>query len=223
MLYVGNQKYASIISNTKADFHSNPLYDAELEYLENTATSCIDTGFKPNQNTRIIADMQTVTSTSYGRLFGCVSGTTYNTPPCFAIDYETGATGNFHVMWGSKSSWTTISSVTGNYNRHIYEVNKGVIYRDDTQIYEFPSELFQLPTNLAIFSYTKSNGITTDTNEYLKGRLYSFKIYDNDVLVLDLIPVRINQEGCMYDKINKKLFRNAGTGQFVLGPDKQEE
>ena len=200
---------------------SEPYAFTEIEYLESSGKQYIDTKFKPNQNTRIIADMQTVTSTQYGRLFGCVSGTTYNTPPCFAVDYETGATGSFHVMWGSKTSWTIISSVTGNYNRHIYEINKGVIYRDDTQIYEFPFESFQLPTNLAIFSYTKSNGITTDTNEYLKGRLYSFKIYDNNILIRDLIPVRIDQVGYMYDRVSHMLFSNSGTGTFTLGPDKQ--
>jgi hypothetical protein len=33
-------------------------YDAEIEYLESTGTQYINTGFKPNQDTRIIAIMR---------------------------------------------------------------------------------------------------------------------------------------------------------------------
>ena len=42
---------------------------------------------------------------------------------------------------------------------------------------------------------------------------------------IDLIPVRFTNEngeteGAMYDKISNMLFRNQGTGMFVIGPDK---
>lgn len=40
----------------------------------------------------------------------------------------------------------------------------------------------------------------------------------------DFIPVRFTNEngvseGAMYDKVSKQLFRNKGTGSFVIGPD----
>ena len=215
MLYVGNQKCFPIISSTRAEFLTNQLYDAELEYLENTAASYIDTGFKPNQNTRIVAEMQVVRLNSYGRLFG--SGM-YNAKNGYMIDYEGG---KFCVKWGHTTSWTT-TTYTDYANKHIYDYNRNEVYIDNELIISTASTAFQCTSNLAIFTYI--NGTATGTNtENCWGRCYSFKIYDNDVLVLDLIPVRINQEGCMYDKLSKKLFRNAGTGQFVLGPDKQEE
>lgn len=46
-----------------------------------------------------------------------------------------------------------------------------------------------------------------------------FKIYKDDMIVFDLIPVRVGDVGYMYDKVSGKLFGNAGTGAFVLGPD----
>lgn len=52
-----------------------------------------------------------------------------------------------------------------------------------------------------------------------KVRFYYFKIYNNGVLVRDMIPVRVGQTGYMYDRVSKQLFGNSGTGDFILGPD----
>lgn len=50
--------------------------------------------------------------------------------------------------------------------------------------------------------------------------LYYLKCYDqNGTLVRDFIPVRVGQIGYLYDKVSGKLFGNAGTGNFVCGPD----
>lgn len=37
--------------------------------------------------------------------------------------------------------------------------------------------------------------------------------------MMDFIPVRIGTKGYLYDKVSKRLFGNAGTGSFTLGPD----
>ena len=50
-------------------------------------------------------------------------------------------------------------------------------------------------------------------------RLYYLKIVNGDDVVLDLVPVRVGDEGFMYDRVSGKLFGNAGTGRFILGPD----
>lgn len=47
----------------------------------------------------------------------------------------------------------------------------------------------------------------------------SCKLYCDDVLVRDLIPVRVGDVGYMYDKVSGQLFGNAGTGAFILGAD----
>ena len=56
-------------------------------------------------------------------------------------------------------------------------------------------------------------------NSGLAVRLFSAQIGD-----LDLIPVRFTNshgedEGAMYDLATDKLFRNQGTGSFIIGPD----
>ena len=51
-------------------------------------------------------------------------------------------------------------------------------------------------------------------------RIYEVKISQGNDIIMDLIPVRKNGVGYMFDKISKQLFSNQGTGTFILGPDK---
>lgn len=46
-----------------------------------------------------------------------------------------------------------------------------------------------------------------------------FRAYKQDELILDLIPVRKGTVGYLYDRVSGKLFGNAGTGSFAIGPD----
>ena len=54
----------------------------------------------------------------------------------------------------------------------------------------------------------------------LSGDVYSFKVYQNNTLVLNLIPAKRNSDNAigMYDTVSNTFFTNAGTGAFVAGP-----
>ena len=48
--------------------------------------------------------------------------------------------------------------------------------------------------------------------------LYYTKIYDNDILVRDYIPVIDSSERpCLFDKVEKECYYNQGTGEFLYG------
>ena len=50
-------------------------------------------------------------------------------------------------------------------------------------------------------------------------KLYYAKIYKNDVLIRDMIPVLdANNVPCMYDKVSQQFFYNSGTSDFIAGP-----
>ena len=193
-------------------------YDAEIEYLESTGTQYINTGFKPNQDTRIIAIMKCVTSNDYGRLFGAG---TYSTKNSIMIDYEKGATGNLCIKYGTATAWTKVTSITGDYNIHTYDYNKNIVYRDSVKVSQATYAAFQCTSNLGIFTYINGNNVGSAT-EFFKGRCYGFKIYDNNVLAMDLIPVRVGNTGYMYDKVSCQLLGNSGSGNFVIGQDKYD-
>lgn len=194
-------------------------YDAEVWYIENTNMQYIDTGFKPNQDTRIVAKMKCLTNNTYPRLFGAGM---YNAKGGVQIDFEQYITGNLKIKYGGNTGWTTVSSVRGDYNVHIYDYNKNVFYFDGEQVSSATYSSFQSTSNLGIFNYINGN-TSGGTHESFKGALFYFQIYDNDVLIRDFIPVRVGQVGYLYDKVSGKLFGNAGTGSFSIGPDKPIE
>ena len=54
-----------------------------------------------------------------------------------------------------------------------------------------------------------------------KCRIGGWTAYENGVKVIDLIAVRKNGIGYMYDKVSGNLFGNANSsGSFTYGPDK---
>ena len=84
--------------------------------------------------------------------------------------------------------------------------------------------IFVPNVSLYIFAYSKNNSPYRISH----ARFYSFKCTDTELEadVRDFIPVRFTNElgqseGAMYDRVSGQLFRNAGTGSFVIGPDKE--
>lgn len=71
-------------------------------------------------------------------------------------------------------------------------------------------------TGLPMFIFGSNYGGTFDFKA--KAKLYWMKIYENDVLVRDLWPC-YDPDGvlCLYDKVEKKYYYNAGTGEFIAG------
>lgn len=97
----------------------------------------------------------------------------------------------------------------------------GVVYATSTT-----SLMISIPNwNYLLFAgVTAANGGRILKYGYVKCR--SFSVYDsNNVKLRDFIPVRFTNElgeveGAMYDKVSKQLFRNQGTGKFIVGADK---
>ena len=52
-----------------------------------------------------------------------------------------------------------------------------------------------------------------------KCRIKYAKFHKGSILVRDFIPVRKGTVGYLYDRVTGALFGNAGTGDFVIGPD----
>lgn len=48
---------------------------------------------------------------------------------------------------------------------------------------------------------------------------HAFARVGND-MKMDFIPVRKGNVGYMFDRVSGQLFGNAGTGAFIIGPDK---
>ena len=183
----------------------------EVECIENTGTSYIDTNFKPNTNTRIIADMQQVTANDYPRLFGCDK---WNDTAGMNVDYEGGY---LQICWFGKTSWTQITSVPNNFDRHIYDLNKNNLYVDEILVASTTySSSYQSSGNLGIFIEMiggRPSSSSYWSQEAFKGKMYSFKVYDNGTLVRDLVPCIKDSDNTVgaYDIVNN-VFYTVPTG-----------
>lgn len=195
----------------------------EVEYIQNTGTSYINTNFKPNQDTRIVCTMQCVTSSQYGRYFGAGG---YNTANAMQFDYESGAQGILHISWGHIAGWTTYSSCVGDYNVHTYDWDKNYFYRDKGETNQFSASTtytaFQCVANLGIFCHINDNGTAASSqNECMVGKMYSFQIYDNSTLVRDFVPCKRDSDSKygVYDVVNNTFYSSANSTALSGGSE----
>lgn len=188
----------------------------ELDYIENASYAYINTGFKPNQDTRITCEMQCVTSTNSVLHFGAGGWDKENG---MWLTYETGVNGTLHISWLGKTVWSTYSSVSGDYNRHTYDWNKNNIYKDGVLVASNTYGNYNCSDNLAIFT-TIQNGISYESSLKMFGRVYWFKIYDNGTLVRDLVPCKNpNDVVGLYDIVNSVFYGSQNSYTFSAGAD----
>ena len=185
-------------------------YDAEVEYLESTGTQWIDTGYTPS------------------------GPTTFNLSATFT------PTSSEFDFFGAYRLYTQGSMICGCYNKFVFGYNPPNSRIDSAslgsaEIYaKIEYSLGQSSRTLKVNGTTYSgNGATFSNLEVTLFRsnfigifkCHAFQIYDaNGILVRDFQPVRFTNEngqseGAMYDRVSRKLFRNAGTGSFTIGPD----
>lgn len=186
-------------------------YDAEVEYLESTGTQYIDTGIILDEGTEsvklVFVASLNKTNDDGNSLIIAIS------LPGSGVQIYTYATNkianqNEHTLISLKTRYT-FTTITTNTSRSI-QIN------NNTASVQTFSRRIDNGQRLYLFASPDYALVGRGT----AGQYFSFKVLRNDVLYLDLIPVRVGNVGYMYDKVTNKLFGNAGTGAFILGPDK---
>ena len=169
-----------------------------VEYIQSTGTQYVDSGVKGNQNTRIDVDYEpTVTQ---GVIAGADGGWLSN---MFII--------GIHFAAFATASYNYESVPQG---RHVLSLNKGALSLDGT-IKTTMNGSFTTPCNITLFTLNR-NGSKV---EYGSVKLYSTKIFDNDVLIRDFVPCYRKSDNVpgLWDKVDGKFYTNAGSGSFTVG------
>ena len=179
----------------------------ELAYIESTGTQYIDTGFKPNQDTRLVMDFQ-LTDTAIRHLFG--ARTTSTTGLFFAACMS--AT-TIRVDYRTEQKTFTVGSVL---NRMTLDFNKNIVTLGGVS-QSYTKSTFTPDLEMPLFTSNSGGSITGDTYK-AKMKVYSCQIYDNGTLVRDYIPCK-NASGVagLYDLANGVFYQNAGAGTFAVG------
>lgn len=181
-----------------------------LQYIQSSGTQYIDTGFKNNQNTRIVMDVQaTSTPSATSWFFG---GRTSNSDATMGVFYYAGSTKKITADYDGNGQRYKFESL-GATERLSIDYNKNVL-TINSYSKTFTSATFQSTGNIALF------GINTagEVSSCISAKLYACKIYDNGTLIRDYVPCK-NASGVvgLYDLANNQFYTNAGTGTFTAG------
>lgn len=198
--------FQAVAENGKARL---PEDYTQLEYIQSSGTQWIDTGFKPNQNTRVVADCDLMSGV-YPTAFGAWSSSAGEKYILLALS-DTVTRYYYNLTEIDKS--ITIKG------RHMLDMNKNKLVIDDAEVVTVPASTFSVTQSLYLFTF---HGGETTENFKTTAKYYSCKIYDNDTLVRDFIPCK-NADGVigMYDVVNSQFYQNAGTGDFTAGGEAQ--
>jgi hypothetical protein len=182
----------------------------QLDYIETTGTQYIDTGFIPNQDTRVVCEFMFKGTSSNG------SRDIYGTRKSISDDmyWLRVVSSCWQPAYDTTLGGTGIPMDTKNW--HISDQNKNIFSIDGVVGYEFAYTKFTTPLTLLVGGgQSPYNGYTYYQG---KARYRSLKLYDNDVLIRDMVAcINAQGEAGMYDTVNAKFYGNAGTGELVAG------
>ena len=189
-------------------------YD-RIEYLQSNGVDSqyIRLPINVQEGLDIHCKFSIVEASNYGYIFG-----NQDSASDYLIVRQNGTSGKIQVMLvnGSGSATESLSHIGDIRDIHIHLWNESqtCLLNDTTLLNKTIS--YNKVTTYKIQLWQQANG------NLFKGkvRIYNFSIYLHDQLVLDLVPVKDNGIGYMYDKVSGQLFGNQGTGDFILGPDK---
>lgn len=184
-----------------------PMAYTPVEYIESSGTQYIDTEYTPVSNSKIIANIMqlTLNNSNYGSIMGNSTGGLRTFVASGYIRQTIGST--------DQSSTTAVSLNTK------YQVtlnDNGTSYWEQT-----------IGAKIGFITGTPSTITSTSTFEFFSqsggaiwgtARLYDCKIYENDILIRDFIPVLDeNNVACLYEQVEGKFYYNKGTGTFTAG------
>lgn len=183
----------------------------QVAYIESSGTQYIDTGFTPNQDTRVVADFELTASDATAFPF---CGRTAASKNAFGLYWYTSS--KFYAIYGSAQH---AFSITEGVARHSCDLNKNVATING-ETYTFTQEIFTSTVTMAMFARNSGGTIT----KYPSIRMYSCRIYDNGTLIRDYVPcLNVNGAAGLYDTVNGVFYGNAGTGSFLVGSEVHNE
>lgn len=182
----------------------------QLEYIESTGTQYIDTGFKPNQDTRLVCsvDFPAISASSGAWLFG--SRTTNVVKTFGFLSYNS----IYRSDYNDQTTPGEIAVIPG--GKFTLDKNKNITYFDGVVVNSLPTGTFQGDYSLYLFA--NNNGGTLQNP--CSAKLYSCQIYDNGALVRNFVPCQDPTGNVgLYDLVGAQFYGNAGSGTFTAGPE----
>ena len=179
----------------------------EVEYLYNTGMQCIKLPIVHGFSGDIKVKMSV--HANYGGTYSIIAG--WNDGPQIALKNSGGS-----LYWHNYNTTSIAVSLDVIYNTRLeINVSESRLYVNEKFVVY--NSIFNNFSPLGLFNFTDKSG-----NSFV-GRIYEVEI--NGTSNLHLIPCyRISDRVAgMYDIVNDVFYTNAGTGEFLVGQDVQNE
>jgi len=182
-----------------------PTEYQQVEYIESTGTQYINTGYVDVSETLVELDFAYTGKTISDN--ACYAGANGGNIIAVRVDnsISLNATNtNILASEGARYKITSYRDVNDNRSGTINGVEFIGTKASKNEIYH----IFTL-------------GGQPTANQRIYGKLYSCKIYYQDVIVRDLVPCYRKSDNIagLYDIVNNVFYTNEGTGEFVVGKD----
>ena len=196
-----------------------PLQYQEVEFLYSDGSPFIQTALKLTQEHAVkIKFTLSIIDAQFG-IFGSRSSAISNN---FSASYNANERNRLFVDFGTYSI-TRVNLYNSEQNTPyiiIVDKNKREICADDGTVIARNTtpfnESFETPSEALLFR--TYGGFTTNI---LVGKVYYYEVYSKGILIAQLIPCyrKSDNKPGMYDLVNNQFYTNAGTGEFIVGPN----
>ena len=151
-------------------------------YLESNGTQYINTEIIPTQNTRIVAKIEVLNQNNYNWIFGVINRATLGKESCYGV-----------AINGSRF----YSEISGTNKTYGNTLTYGTPYEFDFTVTEIttPSGTYETgattlaQTEIQMYMFANNAGGGATYDQRFIGRIYYFKIYENEELIRHFVPV----------------------------------
>lgn len=181
----------------------------QLEYIQASGTQYIDTGFAPNQDSRVVIDFQVLDTHSGEGHICSVRDTTSG--PYLIMLCQTSLSNYYRARVGT-AAIADVTSLGQSRERMVWDFDKNVLKVNGVATVTFAAQTYTMTNTLPVFC--RKTGSAAEN--FIHARVYSCQIYDNGTLVRDFVPAQRNSDHVvgLYDTANDVFYTNAGTGVF---------
>ena len=216
IVYATQAEYNALLPWAASDWKHYFIYTAsgrlpsayqEVERIQSETWVYIDTGFKPNNNTKYVIDYQMVSAGSW--VIGC-----YNNPSSYWLIILSEPNRTWVHYWTTYDANSLNSSAL---TRVTQTLDWNKFYEWETLKHTFTATTFQMNINAWLFARNRAWVISNDWQM----KVWSCQIYDDWTLVRDFVPCYRKTDTViwMYDLVNDQFYINSWSWTFIKWSD----
>ena len=181
----------------------------ELESIGTDGSSYIDTGFKPNQNTRVLAKLSGPSDRMATWYFASRDSVNHNAFGFMLTTYYRADYGNNATPMNDVPFYPT-QPIEVDRDKNVTKINGETVQTYAATTFSGANSMWIAGMNQG----GSSSSICVDGVTF-----YYVQVFDNGTMVRDYVPAKRDSDEAigMYDRLSGTFYENQGTGAFIAG------